>query len=127
MLDKDSLDKLEKLFLKIKHKTIIVEGKRDKQALCSLGFSNVMTLNHGGLYETAEEVAGKEVVVLTDFDHEGRLIAGKLNKFLQSTNCSIDREARRIAGLCFTHLKIKTVEELEGFEWENLRHHRQSM
>jgi len=65
------------------------------------------------LYETAEKLAGKEVLVLTDFDKEGKTIARKLNLFLQPLGCKVDFNTRRKIGLVFSKLKIKTIEELK--------------
>ncbi len=104
---------LLKLLEKIKNKTIIVEGKRDKQVLCSYGFTNVVTLERG-IYETAEKVIeSKEVIILTDFDSEGKEIAGKLNFFLQSLGCKVDRVTRRKISFLFSKLGMSSIEELK--------------
>lgn len=104
---------LLKLLDKIKHKTVIVEGKKDKKLLYSLGFTNVITIEKG-IYETAEKaVESKEVIILTDFDSEGRRIAGKLNFFLRSLRCRVDTKTRRKIGLLFSKLNIKLMENLK--------------
>jgi 5S rRNA maturation endonuclease (ribonuclease M5) len=113
MLRKEIEEELFDLLEKVKEEQVIVEGKRDKEVLCSLGFTNITTINKG-LYETAEDIRGKEVLVLTDFDSEGRKIAKKLNLFLQSFGHKVDRETRRKLGFMFTRLKIKKIEELRG-------------
>ena len=106
-------EKLFKLLEDIKDKQVIVEGKRDREALCLFGFTKIITINQG-LYETAEQIKGKEIVVLTDFDPEGKKIAKKLNLFLQSLGFKVDRETRRKIGFMFARLKIKKIEELRG-------------
>jgi len=110
MLDKNEYkEELLKLFNKIKHKTVIVEGKRDKKVLCSFGFTKIITIEKG-IYETSEKIKN-EVIILTDFDSEGRKIAKKLNLFLKN---KIKHEIRRKIGLIFTKMKIKTIEELKS-------------
>ena len=110
-------EELLKLFKEIKDKAVIVEGKRDKEVLCSFGFKKILTINKG-LYETAEKTKDKEVLILTDFDKEGKEIAKKLNIFLQSFGCKIDKENRRKIGFMFSKLRIKKTEELKGGNYE---------
>jgi 5S rRNA maturation endonuclease (ribonuclease M5) len=79
-------------------KTIVVEGPKDSKALKSLGVKNIISLNGRPLAEFAFHVSKssisvdskhtqkskqkKEVVILTDFDSEGRRLAAKLNYLL---------------------------------------------
>ena len=109
----EAQEELLKLLHENNQKQAIVEGKRDKIALCSLGFTDIITINKG-LYETVEDIKEKEVIVLTDFDPEGRKIARKLNLFLQSLGYKVDKETRRKIGFVFTRMKIKKIEELRG-------------
>jgi len=106
-------EELLNLLEKIKEEQVIVEGKRDKKILCLLGFKKIITINKG-IYETVERLKGKQVIILTDFDSEGRQIAKKLNLFLQSLGFSVDKETRRKIGLLFTRLKIRKIEEIRG-------------
>ena len=98
---------------KIKDVQTIVEGKRDKKVLCSLKFTNIITIEKG-LYETAESLKENDALVLTDFDSEGKQIAKKLDIFLQHLGKKADKETRRKIGLMFAKLKIKKIEELRG-------------
>ena len=113
MFNQEIEEKLFKLLEEIKDKQVIVEGKRDKKALCLFGFTKITTINQG-IYETAEKIKDKQVIILTDFDPEGRKIARKLNLFLQSLGYKVDRETRRKIGFMFTRMKIKKIEELRG-------------
>ena len=106
-------EKLFKILEDIKDRQVIVEGKRDRRALCLFGFTKIITIEKG-LYETVEDIKGKEVIVLVDFDPEGKKIARKLNLFLQSLGYKVDTETRRKIGLMFTKMKIKKIEELGG-------------
>lgn len=67
-----------------------------------------------GIYETTEELKEREVLILTDFDSEGKLIASKFNRILQSLGYSVDKETRRKLGLMFAKLRIRKIEELRG-------------
>jgi len=113
MLNREVEEELVELLKENKDVTVIVEGKRDKEVLCSLGFNKILTI-HKGIYETAEELKEKDVLLLSDFDSEGRQIAKKLNLILQHLGYNVDKETRRKVGLMFTKLKIRKIEELRG-------------
>jgi 5S rRNA maturation endonuclease (ribonuclease M5) len=112
MLSSD-IEELLNLLEKNKDKQVIVEGKKDKKVLCSLNFTNVITIEKG-LYETTEKLSGKEVLILTDFDSEGKHIAKKLNALLQHLCYKVDRNTRRKISFLFAGLRIKKIEELRG-------------
>jgi len=107
------VEELLEILEKNKDKQTIVEGKRDKKVLCSLNFTNIITIEKG-IYETTEKLKENKVLVLTDYDAEGKLIAKKLYIFLQHLGYKADRETRRKIGLMFAKLKIKKIEELRG-------------
>lgn len=114
MFDRKKIgEKLLSLLNEIKDKQVIVEGKRDRKVLYSLHFKKIITINEG-IYETIDKLDIKEVIILTDFDSEGRKIAKKLNLFLQSNGFKIDRESRRKIGLLFSRLRIRKIEEIRG-------------
>ena len=112
-MNNQDVEELLRILEENKDKQVIVEGKRDKKVLCSLNFANVITIKKG-LYETAEELKEEEVLLLTDFDSEGRQIAKKLNIFLQHLGYKVDKETRRKVGFMFNRLKIRKIEELRG-------------
>jgi len=107
------VEELLKLLEENKDKQVIVEGKRDKKVLCSLNFTDIITLNKG-IYETVEKLKKREVLILTDYDKEGKKIASKLNIILQHLGYKVDKENRRKIGLMLSKLKIKKIEELRG-------------
>jgi 5S rRNA maturation endonuclease (ribonuclease M5) len=113
MLNREVEEELIELLKEKKDIRTIVEGKRDKEVLCSLGFNKILTI-HKGIYETAEELKEKDVLLLIDFDSEGRQIAKKLNLILQHLGYKTDKETRRKVGLMFTKLRIRKIEELRG-------------
>jgi 5S rRNA maturation endonuclease (ribonuclease M5) len=73
----------EKLVLLNEQVPVIVEGKRDVQALRSLGLcGELIAFNRGqGVYEFCEDIAEKytEVVILTDWDREGEALFMKIS------------------------------------------------
>lgn len=78
-------EKMENIIKDLTDQVIIVEGKRDKKALKSLGLKDIIAINGRPLYEVAEIASNtkKEVVILTDFDKKGRQIEKKLRDLLQ--------------------------------------------
>lgn len=64
---------------------VIVEGRSDVDAIEDICPEEVIPLNGRPLYKVALEISKSydEVLVLTDFDAEGRKIAKKLNVFLE--------------------------------------------
>jgi len=113
MLNREVEEELIKLLRDNNEKQVIVEGKRDREVLCSLGFKKIFTLEKG-IYETTEKIKENVVLILTDFDPEGRQIAKKLNLILQPLGYKIEKETRRKVGLMFTELRIRKIEELRG-------------
>ncbi len=96
---------------RIKNKLFIVEGKKDKKALNSLGINNIITLKKS-LFETVEEISKKtnECVILTDLDKEGRKLYGKLRNDLQKHGVKIDNSFRNFL---FRETKVRQIEALD--------------
>ncbi|MFH0928946.1 MAG: toprim domain-containing protein [Candidatus Aenigmatarchaeota archaeon] len=113
MLRQEVKEELFKLLQEIKEKQVIVEGKRDRLALCLLGFRNIVELNEG-IYETTEKLNEKTVIILTDYDNEGREIAKKFNLILPPLGYKVEKNTRSKIGFLFTQLKIRKIEELRG-------------
>lgn len=92
---------------------IIVEGKKDKAALASLGFVNIVTLAKP-LYLVIEEVASnyKKAVILTDLDKEGKLLYGKLSSGLQRHGVIVDNALRNFL---FKSTKLRQIEGLASY------------
>ena len=82
--------------LRITNKLIIVEGKKDKNALNYLGITNIFVLNNKPLYKVVEDAAklSKEIIILTDLDSEGRKLYSILKIDLQKHGVKIDNEFR---------------------------------
>ena len=102
----DFIEKLKKA------KLIIVEGKKDKAALESLGIKNIFVLN-GPLYKNIEEISKhKEVVILTDLDKEGRKLFSRLNSRLQERGIKVDNSFREFL---FKETKLRQIEGIDGY------------
>lgn len=70
---------------------LVVEGKRDARALNTLGLKNILAINGRPLIAIVDMVAGlkanhkySDIIVLTDFDREGRHMATRLGKLLRA-------------------------------------------
>jgi len=105
-------EKLIELFNNIKHNQVIVEGKRDKIVLKSFEFTKIITIGRG-LYEVTTKIKG-HVIILTDFDKEGKLLNKRLTQLLQSQGTKVDINIRNRISKSFTQLKIRTIEELKS-------------
>jgi len=109
---KPGLDEFLELSKELRGKLLIVEGKNDEKALKSLGLNNIIKINRKPLYKVAEEAArakSKEIVILTDFDREGRALAAKLSRLFIPRKVRINRRLR------------KKIMEFGKTEIENLR------
>ena len=92
-----------KTLMELKDRAVIVEGKKDVIALMSLGLKEIIPLNNTPLAEFAERTAEyvrksdiHEVIILTDFDKEGRKLEKKLDLLLKSYKVRVNRRFRRI-------------------------------
>lgn len=113
MLRQEVKEELFTLLNRIREKQVIVEGKRDKLALCLLGFKNIIELN-AGIYETTEKLKEKTVIILTDYDDAGNEIAKKFNLILPPLGFRVDGQTRKKIGCLFSQLRIQKIEELRG-------------
>jgi len=93
--------------LKKSHKLIIVEGKKDKLALESLGIKKITTFSNSAYY-SIENIKAKEVVILTDLDNHGKKLYSILKHNLQKNGIKIDRKFREF----LSNEKITTIESI---------------
>ncbi len=97
---------------------IVVEGKRDVEALRLLGIDkNVVSLSRGvSIFALCEELSREwgRVILLTDWDRKGGRLARMLRDALEANGARADEDARaRIAVL--TKKDIKDVESLPTY------------
>lgn len=76
---------IEDVLNELKGKIIIVEGKKDLKALQELGITRVVPINSRPLITIVQglELFKLEVVILTDFDKQGRKLNARLTTLLQ--------------------------------------------
>jgi len=95
---------------------ILIEGKKDEEALKSLGiYGNFIKVSGSGhkLFEIAEMAvkSSSKVIILTDFDKKGSELAKRLSGDIQSLGSHPDLEIRRkIMGIARRY--IKDIESL---------------
>lgn len=113
---KEKIEKLDKIFEKLRDEWIFVEGKRDKQALQHLGFSKVLTIS-GNLRQSCRRV-DRRVYVLTDLDRRGDQLAKKAKEELESLSVKADIEVRkrvaRLLNIRYFEDAERAYEELKG-------------
>lgn len=103
------INEIEKL--KQKKTLIIVEGVRDKTALETFGLSNIMVLSGKPLYEAAESVKEKEVVLLTDLDGEGKKLYAILKNIFTKTGINVDDSFRKL----LSKTELRQIEGLASY------------
>ncbi len=95
---------------------IVIEGKKDREALESLGIRGDMFLvqSSGGPVCAAEyvEAHGGKAVILTDWDRRGDTLCEQISDMI-GYRPGVDTQIRReLAGLC--RMYIKDVESLDA-------------
>lgn len=96
--------------------TILIEGKKDEEALKKLGINgNIIKVSGSGLklFEVAERAieSSSEVIILTDFDKQGSILAKKLSNDIQSLGSHPDLNIRKKL-MNITRRHIKDIESL---------------
>lgn len=104
---KDWLEKLRN-----SRKLIIVEGKKDKNALEKLGVKNVISISRKPIYAFVEGVHAKEVIILTDLDKEGKKLYHTLKHNLQKRGIEVDNYFREYL---FKNSRITQMEGLAHY------------
>ncbi|MGI0007357.1 MAG: toprim domain-containing protein [Nitrosotalea sp.] len=98
---------------------IVVEGKRDEEALDKLGFSGKICQFHSfkGLIKFADRMPKyKNLILLLDSDPKGRYLTKRIISQLQH-RMSIDLSYRKQLTI-ITKGKIKNVEDLSVYSFE---------
>jgi 5S rRNA maturation endonuclease (ribonuclease M5) len=96
---------------------IVVEGKRDVAALNNLGLNGDFRLaTHHSLINFCEELSrtGSDIIILTDWDRRGIMLASKLVENLQSLGITPETRIRDLI-ISLVQKEIKDVESLPGY------------
>ncbi len=99
---------------------IVVEGKKDTEALCSLGVSGrILTMKTGGksilaVTSEIESLGTKEVILLLDFDRRGKEGTKRLNQELERLKIKPNLKFwKDVAGLLGN--EVQCVESLPSY------------
>lgn len=99
-----------------KESTVIVEGKRDSEALKKLGFTEKVLEFHkfGGLTKFADSVSDhKRLIILFDSDRKGKYLTRRVIEQLERrTRIDLSYKKKLIQ---ITRGKIRTIEELDRY------------
>ncbi len=100
---------------------IVVEGKKDREALEKIGFKNIFVLNETGksLYEKIEKISSisKTCTILTDFDKKGKKLYLFLKSELQKKGIKVNSSLRT----ALLKLNISHIEGLDTFIKHNIQ------
>lgn len=102
------------------HSIIVVEGKRDEQALEKLGFTGKMCQFHSfkGLIKFADSMPKyKNLILLLDSDRKGRYLTKRIVSQLRH-RMSIDLSYRKQLTI-ITKGRIRNVEDLSIYAFED--------
>ena len=108
------MQKIAEIISKVSN-PVLVEGRNDEKAMRSFGLDEIFTLSGASLYEKASEIAEriekKEITMMTDFDDEGKRLAGKMRFLLERFGVKVDMKTRL---MLMSVSENKCVEELRG-------------
>jgi 5S rRNA maturation endonuclease (ribonuclease M5) len=113
------LERIEELLLELSEYSgrgavIIVEGKRDILSMKRLGIKGRFELaTRHSLFNFSERIAGlgSEVIILTDWDRRGDLLAAKLSEYFENFGVKPELQIRNKLRL-ITQKEIKDIESL---------------
>ena len=115
------LDELHEIFRKLANKSmdtvVLVEGKKDRSALRSLGVrGNIVCMKHSGqiLFDFLDQLPDRKVVLLVDFDDYGTYLARKITQYLEEKRVKVNLVFwRKIRGL--VKRDVKDIEGLPSY------------
>jgi len=91
------LEQLEKTLKELSNEKwpVIVEGKRDKNALKLFGVTNVRIINVGPLQKLAATTPEEKIILITDYDRRGELLKESLHQLFTNEGIQTDLEYRK--------------------------------
>ncbi len=105
------LKAIEDLRMKSGKAIIVVEGKRDRLALRSLGVKGeILEISNMPNSVLADTIGEKEAIILTDWDERGERILKQIEKVVEFKDLTIRRKIKAVTGKY-----IHSVEELPIF------------
>ncbi len=125
---REQLDNLDRVIDDIERETdkesvILVEGRRDEEALTKLGIeSDIIHVSGNGysIHETAQSVSHQysTAIVLTDWDSQGKTLMKKLKKHLEYYGVTPETIYRK---------RLMNLTSKEVYDVESLVTHRQQL
>jgi 5S rRNA maturation endonuclease (ribonuclease M5) len=116
------LEVIEELKIEAEEKPIIVEGKKDVESLEKLGVEGTfITIAKTPIYLIADELVRKrvkEVILLTDFDRRGRMLAKAIVEEFRHRGIKVNTKIRHEIFI-YTNSGIRDIESL--FSYVNKR------
>ena len=120
--DMERLEDIEEIILELQMLAdsgaiIVVEGRRDVESLRLLGIKGEIRLaSQQPLLEFTEKLSksGKEIVVLTDWDKRGGIMARKITDDLQFYGIMPNTDIRSRIGI-LVRKRIKDIESLNNY------------
>ncbi len=117
--DMERLEMLEELILELQDQSdtgaiIIVEGRKDVESLRSLGIRGDIRLSsQQPLLDLTEQLSGrgKDIVLLTDWDRKGGIMARKIRDYFQAFGIMPNTDIRARIGF-LVKKRIKDIESL---------------
>jgi len=86
---------------------VIVEGRKDKEALEKLGVKKIVLLKGPRpLYEVIESLQGERVAILTDMDESGKNLRRKLLSLMSRYGMTENKKPREL----FARMRVGCVE-----------------
>lgn len=116
------LDRLTRLVQRLSDQSrrgtpIIVEGRKDEESLRKLGMKGpilCLKAQGKGFFEFLEDIgSNRRIIVLTDFDKEGKKLAKMLANELSKKRINVDDSIWKQVGALIRQ-EIHTVQELEN-------------
>jgi 5S rRNA maturation endonuclease (ribonuclease M5) len=118
-IDQDEVQKLQKFVSMLNEESdsgavVVVEGKRDVNALLSVGFrGNVVTVNnYRGINNLVENLEMKsKIILMLDMDSKGKYLTHKILTLLQYKRKNVDMFYKKMLSE-ITRGKVRHVEEI---------------
>ncbi|MDD5023255.1 MAG: toprim domain-containing protein [Candidatus ainarchaeum sp.] len=101
---------IENILETLRGEIVVVEGKRDIESFAKLGINNVYAAV-GRMESMLKKLENsRKVVIMTDLDRKGNLLAARLEEIFWSKGINADLETRKKIGRI---LRIKYFEEID--------------
>ncbi len=118
----ERLESLEEIILELQTLAgagaiIVVEGRRDVDSLRSLGVKGDIRLSsRQPLLDFTEQLSrtGKDIVLLTDWDRKGGMVARRIMDYLRDYGISPNTDIRSRIGV-LVKKRIKDIESLNNY------------